>query len=319
MDFQPLLSLIRESQSVSVYTHANADVDAVGACLSLKLSIEQLGKRCSVAAPESVSKIGRKLADEFSEEIAVSSSPPEGDLYVFVDVTPPSDWELEPTAVIDHHQVEEPSNLEFAFIDPNFTSASEMVFEFLQYLMDIEKSFDMTPEISALLLAGIIADTAGLRLSVKETLEHAVSISSICGVEVRDVFALLRTPRDRSLKIACLKGASRLKIRTLGDVILVITQVSSFQGDVASVLLRLGADIAFAAGKKGSVLKVSGRARTNMVKKGINLAQVMEAVAEEVGGEGGGHKGAAGMTGKGDVEDVLEMCLSETRNQIETG
>ncbi len=317
MDFFKLLDLIKISDPISIYTHENADADAVGASLALEAALQQIGKTCTVAAPESISKVGRKIADHFSREVLVSDEPPPGDLVIFVDTVPDPNREYGPSAVIDHHSVEGVSG-EFVFVDPDYSSASEMVFDFLDYLTREGEISTVNPEMAALLLSGIIADTRGLKLSVKRTLERVVRISSMSRVEVKEVFDLLRSPKDRSLKIACLKGASRLSIETVGMYILAYTEVSSFQGDVASALLRLGADVAFAGGSKKSTISISGRANPSAVKDGVNLAGLMRELAAEIGGKGGGHDGAAALRGKGEVDILLRRCIAITRGMLTT-
>ena len=316
MDFLPLLSLIKESKNIGICTHENADADGVGASLALKQVLDALGKNASVIAPRSVSKLGKRLA-EFSGEVVDTSPSLKGfDLVIFVDVKPSKEKKIWKMAIIDHHEGSSEFPADFTFIDPKFTSASEMVFEFMEYLMDENEIDTISEKIAMLLLSGIVADTADLKLSVKETLERIIRIGSITGVELRNVFSFLRTPQDPSLRMACLKGTSRLRIRMTEGVFIVTTQVSSFQGDVASKLLRLGADVAFAGGKKKEKLNVSGRARTDLVDRGLSLARVMEIVASKIGGEGGGHAGAAALRGKGDVDEVLTMCVNETKKEV---
>ncbi len=71
--------------------------------------------------------------------------------------------------------------------------------------------------------------------------------------------------------------------------------------NVVSILNRSGLlpsnkpVFAFADTEDGQV-KVSARADDSLVERGINLQEIMESIAEQTGGEGGGHKGAAGAT-----------------------
>ena len=316
MDFKSLLDLIEESRAIAIKTHENADADAIGSSLALKMVIGQLGREAVVIAPDSISKLGRVLANEVGEDVLTEGPPSPLDLIIYVDSRPTteslSDGRL---AVIDHHQGELEVETSYSFIDPTFGSTAEMVYEFVSYLVS-RKKITLSGDIGRLLLWGIIADTGGLRLALKPTLERIIGITEVTGVELRDAYALMRTPPDPSLRMACLKGASRLKIMRRGDVLVATTEVSSFQGDVANALVHLGSDVAFAGGGKTKVINVSARARTQVVDAGLNLAEVMGTVAGRVDGKGGGHAGAAALRGHGNVQEILDMCVAETKRAL---
>lgn len=95
-------------------------------------------------------------------------------------------------------------------------------------------------------------------------------------------------------------------------------------GTVAGMLLGSeGADrsapmIAFAESNECSdvpMLKASGRATQDLVKRGVDLSYAMRAAAEKVGGVGGGHTIAAGATIPADKRDefltVLDRIIGE--------
>ena len=317
MDFNPLLELIDRSKQICIRTHENADADAVGSSLALKSFIEQLGKRPAVIARGSVSKLGKSLVDDVGEKILTKDPPEPFDLTIYIDTRPTVEEDRgDRVAVIDHHEGQLDLETSFALVDPSFSSASEMVYEFGRFLLSSGRIPRITERAGKLLIWGIIADTGGLRLAVRGTLERIIGITEATGVEVRDAYSLMRTPPDPSLKMACLKGASRLKIRKQGNKLIVTTNVSSFQGDVAGALVSLGADIAFAGGRKTKVVNVSARSRNHVVDMGLSLAKVMGNVAERIDGRGGGHAGAAALKGPGDVHNVIQMCVSETRKEL---
>lgn len=318
MDFQTLLSLIEESDEIAIRTHENADADGMGASMALKMALKDLGKSPVVIAPGSPGKLGRLLAQISGEAVETGEPGKTADLIIFVDARPVPN--LAPScrlAVIDHHEAQTQIKADFLFVDSRFPSASEMVFEFLEFLMAKGRINAISKQAAIQLLAGIIADTTDLKLAVKETLGRIVRISGASGVELKNVFPLLRTPLDPSLRMACLKGASRLRVKTSAGCFIATTQVSSYQGDVASCLIHLGADVAFAAGQKKGVLNVSGRARSDLVDAGLSLARIMETLASRLGGDGGGHGGAAALKCEGETDEVLRMCVAETRKVIE--
>ncbi len=316
MHFDALLGIIDNCEKIEVRTHDNADADAIGSGLALQMALEGLGKEGTLSAP-SVSRLGRSLAQTVGRDVIASREAPLADLCIFVDGRPsPKTSQAERLAVIDHHEGPVEARVSYSYVDPGLTSTSEMVFEFLEFLVDRGRLEGISVEMAMLLLWGIIADTGGFRLATTATMERVLRICTASGVEPRTVFPLMRTPKDPSLRIACLKGASRLKIRNSRGRLIVTTTVGSFQGDVASSLIGLGADVAFAGGKKKGELAVSGRARREVCDSGLNLASLMSAIARDICGEGGGHAGAAALKGRGDVDEVLDLCFRETAKAL---
>lgn len=90
-------------------------------------------------------------------------------------------------------------------------------------------------------------------------------------------------------------------------------------GTVAGMILReedfSTPLLAFAENEEG--IKVSARAPYNLVEKGLNLSIAMKNAAEMLGGNGGGHKAAAGaIIPKGMEERFLQIFDAEIRNQL---
>jgi nanoRNase/pAp phosphatase (c-di-AMP/oligoRNAs hydrolase) len=78
---------------------------------------------------------------------------------------------------------------------------------------------------------------------------------------------------------------------------------------VCKALLDLGADIAFVGSQRGEMFRISARATQAMVRKGVHLGKLLGAVGTETTNGGGGHPGAAGITGTGDVEAILNISV----------
>ena len=316
MHFDALHRLIDDCEKIEVRTHDNADADAIGSGLALQMALEGLGRESTFSA-RTVSKLGRVLARTVGRDVTISQEPLPSDLRIYVDDRPSTEASsAEKIAVIDHHEGPIEAHVSFSYLDPRFTSSSEMVFEFAEFLMRRGRLEGMPVDMGRLLLWGIIADTRGFRLATAGTMERVLRICTASGVEPRDVYPMMKTPQDPSLRIACLKGASRLKIRNARGWIMVTTTVSSFHGDVASSLTSLGADVAFAGGKKKGEITISGRASSEICDMGLNLAPLMVKIARVLGGKGGGHAGAAALKGHGNLDEALDLCARETTKAL---
>ena len=62
--------------------------------------------------------------------------------------------------------------------------------------------------------------------------------------------------------------------------------------------------------------RVSARATQEMVRRGIKLDAIMGQLSKETFTDGGGHGGAAGMTGIGDAEAMIHMCMMKTMDEF---
>ncbi len=90
-------------------------------------------------------------------------------------------------------------------------------------------------------------------------------------------------------------------------------------GTVAGMLLReeeiIGPLLAFAENNDG--IKVSARASSLLVQNGLNLSTAMKHTAQLLGGDGGGHRAAAGaLIPKGREEDFLKLFDTVVKNQL---
>ena len=113
--------------------------------------------------------------------------------------------------------------------------------------------------------------------------------------------------QDMSRRISRMKGAQRLKFERIGDWIIAISEIGAFEAAVCHALLNIGADVAIVGSQKDDDFRVTGRATKPAVNAGIHLGDIMNSMSVEIGGEGGGHDGAAGFSGQGDVEAMLNI------------
>uniref|UniRef100_UPI0025F49112 DHH family phosphoesterase n=1 Tax=Methanohalobium sp. TaxID=2837493 RepID=UPI0025F49112 len=94
----------------------------------------------------------------------------------------------------------------------------------------------------------------------------------------------------------------------VNEWLVVTSNVSSFGGAASSMLINIGADVAFVATTCDGSIRVSARARRDAVNSGVNLGKIMEDISEHYCGTGGGHPGAAGIDVVTDVNQILSEC-----------
>ena len=129
------------------------------------------------------------------------------------------------------------------------------------------------------------------------------------GVEIDEVTSMTDLEPDISERVSQLKGAQRIRFDRVGDKIVAISVGSAYESSVCKGMLAIGADVAFVGSQRDQHFRLSARARPEMVRMGLHLGKLLEDVGTETSNDGGGHGGAAGLVGVGDVEAILNICM----------
>ncbi|HWQ18817.1 MAG TPA: DHH family phosphoesterase [Methanotrichaceae archaeon] len=292
-------SHIRRYDDVLYLCHRNADPDAIGSAYSLQSAFGG-----SIGVAEDISKSAGSLIDAVRAEVIID---PDVENYGFVVVVDTSvrlqlgAAKLGKYAVVDHHLDHSLiQNAEF-YIQRPANSTAEIAWRILS-----EEGIRPTREMALAMVVGIISDTGRFRRGMPEAFRAVSDILLAGGLNYDEALMVLSsTPSDVSQRIATLKAAARSEIEWTGDWIVATTEINSFEGTSAMSLVDIGADVAFAAGKHGNLTRVSGRARREAGRAGIDLSEIMRSVAKSHYGEGGGHRGAAALEAPADARVLL--------------
>ena len=117
---------------------------------------------------------------------------------------------------------------------------------------------------------------------------------------------------NMSERIAMMKCAERSRFDRVGDMIVAVSYGGSFEASGCRALLQAGADVVYVASQRDDAYRISARATQDMVRRGVNLGQIFKELGHEVTADGGGHGGAAGISGIGDCEAILHICMQKT-------
>jgi len=299
--------------------HSLGDVDGVGAAFALK---NYLGERALVVPADRVTALSRKLLahvgfslDELapSAASAPASSPSARAPYDALVVLDCNSRMLmgrfaseKPYAVIDHHSAHtDPLSSRNEFINPAYSSASEIVYE---YLRARQKQKPLDSRIALLLAAGIALDSAGFKSSREKTFTYMGELLSQAHTEYDKLTELLEVPLNISQRIALLTACQRAKLERKGEFLVATSRVNSYEAAAAEALLSLGADVAF-VGYAGADARISARTTLHLAHT-LRLTEIMAAAGKLLGGSGGGHPCAAGATGpkKSKLKQALALC-----------
>lgn len=199
--------LIEESDRVLIMGHKNPDLDCLGAALGVYRGATQLDRPAHIVINSNYSSV-KKLYDrvvedkDYEEDMFIDNIEAIGysgdkTLLVIVDVNRPSIVECpellelsKNIVVFDHHRtsVENIKNTVISYVEPYASSASEMITEILQYMIDKIK---LKPVEADGLFAGIALDTKNFSVKTGVRTFEAAALLRRHGadsVRVRELF-----------------------------------------------------------------------------------------------------------------------------------
>lgn len=319
-----LADAARRGRRILVLCHHNADPDAVGSSLALADALNRLGARALAGTSEGMSRAAKAVLDAVKREMAVDP-PLEADVVVLVDTSSLEHLgklgeemrrkagELE-IVVVDHHRpVEEMRRIAKLYhVREELASQSELTLQLLR-----ELGVELTPDMAFLLLAGIVSDTGQFRLARGETFD-AVHALVEAGADYRRVLEALKPEEDMSRRIALLKAAQRSELHHLHDRLVVFSEVGSFEADAAAMFVRIGADVALVGSEDKDRIRICARAREELLETtNLHLGDLMSELARDFKGSGGGHAGAASMTGEGKLAEAKKRAMQILQRMLE--
>ena len=297
-----------------VLSHRNADIDAMGCSIALAAMFPNV----TIGAVESVSKGANNLLANYGDRFPVLVDPSIQDEWspwgriLFVDTATPSqvdpyDRFLSSSIVIDHHAI----NTALAEVNPRYhcEPASPSCAQIIHRLA-LDAGAEVDADAALALVAGILADTERFRIAPNLAVQDALVILHEGGLELPDVIQSIERPTyDRSHAIAMLKSAKRSEHFEIGRFIFARSRVGAFESSAARHLVHMGADVAIVASEDGDITSLTGRVGRRALDAGFHLGEFFQELARRIGGDGGGHAGAAGFKAEMPVDEVESASL----------
>ncbi len=311
-----LSELMADAGEVYIMGHTYSDMDALGAAVGVCCIARKLGKRAQVVirGDQTAAESMLKRMQALPEYAGVFLSPEEAflrirpnALLVVVDTNRPDMVEsrelLEAchrVAVIDHHRraASYIENAAFSFHEPYASSASELVTELLQYL--VEPS-DVLREEAESLLAGIVLDTKHFCQRTGGRTFEAAAFLRRAGADTSDVQRLFQNDlSDMISRYAIIRRAEMYRDSIAIAVVDEdgVDRVAAAQA--ADELLTLkGVQASVVVYRQGEAVQLSARSLGD-----VNVQVILEAL-----GGGGNSTTAGGRVEKSTVGEVYERLV----------
>ncbi|MGE4577071.1 MAG: bifunctional oligoribonuclease/PAP phosphatase NrnA [Candidatus Methanomethylophilaceae archaeon] len=294
----------------AVLVHSNADVDAIGSAYALYRCFPD----CTICACGGVDYVASVFAEKLKIPMTDEYDPSDYDLTVVVDTSSP---ELlcvtipDNSLIIDHHIPTSKWDGMSFFCNSENVSCCEMIVEIIH-----EAGAKIDRETGLALLGGMLTDSGHFQFSKSDTLRHFAEVMDESGVAMDEAMSTTKAEIRMSERTAVLKTVERVKFERVGDMIVASAVGSSFEASACRAITSAGADVVFVGTQRDDFFRVSARATQEMVRRGINLGEVLKNIGSEIECDGGGHIGAAGLSGIGDVEAVLGICVHRTMDSF---
>ena len=283
--------------------HGNADPDALASAFAVQQSFPDV----TIGTTGGMDRLSKLLAATLGIETAYDVEDVQAARLLILDTSGPEqlegEFDLSKALVVDHHMRNERwSSARLYYCDDTKSSCSEIVFELLK-----AAGKEFPREVALALMYGILTDTGYFKFAKPSALVAFSELMTLHDVHMDEAMGLVGVDIEISERISQLKGAQRLKYWKIGDHIVATSQGSAYEASVCKALLNLGADVVFVGSQRGPDFRISARATPDLVRKGLHLGKLLGNVGSETTNGGGGHPGAAGITGVGDVEAILNI------------
>ncbi len=317
---EKICSIIKSNRSFSVYTHINADIDALGSSLVLKRALSKMGKTVHIFVDsifpsntvmfEDIDKINNEKQDAY-DVCFVLDAPTEARLgrlkYKYRK-------NIKTLVCVDHHEDNEiPTKNKL--VDINVSSTCELIYLIIKALkVDIDK------EICKLLISGTYTDTGALQFSNTKSSTYLMlaDLLNIYGSAIDEIsMPLFNNLSKEAFNLKCL-AYDRLELHGEDKIAL----ISIKKEDFVRLKVRFGetkglADIGMQIGSVKVVVLISesdvdeGAYHISIRTKGDYSAKN---IAEEFGG--GGHLKASGCKIRDSLENVRRSILEAAQREV---
>lgn len=292
-----------------VVIHRNGDMDAIGSAYAIKTCFPD----ADIFAPDGVNHVSKLVTDKLGVEILEECDVSSYDSVVIVDSSSPEQVVSETfrvpekCIVIDHHIPTGKWDGYQFYCDNSKVACSEIVLDFIR-----KEKLEIDRTTGLLLLMGMLTDSGHFQFANPELLRNFAYVLETTGIGIYEVLELAKNDISMSERVSVMKCIQRAKFDRVGDMIVATSSGSSFEASGCFALIAAGADVAFVGSQRDENFRLSSRATQKIVHRGINLGEMLKSVGADTVTDGGGHEGAAGLSGNGDVDAILHICMEKT-------
>lgn len=297
-----------EGKNKIILVHGNADMDAIGSAYAIASCFPD-GKIC---APGGIDRVSKNACNKLGIEVIETYEPSQYDLTVVVDTSSMEQLHLETelpkdTMIIDHHAPTGKWNGYRYYYDETRTSCCEIIYDIL-----VAGNAEISRDVALALMGGMITDSGRFQFADAKLLNVFSELMTKYGIDMDEALNLIENEVSMSEKMAVLKAIERTKFDRVGSLIVATSFGGSFEASSCKAIMAAGADVVFVGSQRDDEFRISARATQDAIRRGVDLGRILNDIGQETMTDGGGHSGAAGLSGIGDVESLLHICMCRT-------
>lgn len=306
MTISDVVESLENAETPLFVTHRHADRDSLGSAIGLRTALG----RGMVCAPDGVSAAAQSLFKVTDSNLLVDPDPTEFDTIVVLDA--PSVNRIAPIdpaepVLIDHHERGDLSKRAVAsVVDTNAGATAELVERVIR-----TGDWELTPVIALPLLVGLLDDTGFLRSATPDTVASAVRLVGGLDEQAKHLPKLVTRASAGGERTAKALGTLRARGYRAGETITAVTNVGGYESAAANALRSAGVDLAVVYSRQSNGARVTARATDRMIDQVTVGNDLLPALADEFGGDGGGHAGAGSATLQtGSIDDIEAFVIA---------
>ncbi|MEM4165903.1 MAG: DHH family phosphoesterase [Candidatus Bilamarchaeaceae archaeon] len=302
-----IIAYLRDKK-ILLTSHRKPDIDSVVSLFVLKELLPNAVIALTSEKDESAKNLIDYLGLEFEDLNKINLSDFDGLVVADTSSTTlvPIAKEAKIFLLIDHHQAEgRDIKADFEIIDSQATATSEIIAILLEDAGMLDK---ISKKAIFALCCGIVFDSARFKSARAQTFKILSKLMELAEESYEKIREYAEPPRKRDEQLAILRGFQRLEIYEIDGYVIATSNVGSNASDTASFLAEV-AHVSFVAEfkEKENETRLSARAAHTFP---VPLNEIAARAADKIGGKGGGHKKAAGLSVKNKKpSEVLKACL----------
>jgi len=299
---------LRDRRKV-ILVHGNADMDAVGSAYA----VSRCFPPADIYAPGGIDRVSRLVSEKMGFDVLSECDVSEYELVVVVDTSSPEQFKPgdvkvpDGSVIIDHHGTTGKWSRMHLLCDDTKVACTEVVLDLMR-----SENIDITKDVGLALLGGMLTDSGHFQFANSTLLRDFAYVMDAIGIGMDEAMELTKAATSMSERVSVMKCIERSKFDRVSDMIVAVSHGGSFEASGCKALLAAGADVVFVGSQRDDEFRMSARATQEMIRRGISLGEIMKCVSSETVTDGGGHDGAAGLSGTGDVEAMLHICMQRT-------
>lgn len=323
-----LREILNNKEKVFIMGHKLGDMDSLGASVGIFRAVTHLGKKGYIVINDVTTSVkpvmDRLLGLPEYEGVFISGSAAENmvdanSVVVVVDVNKPSYTECESLltqcrtlVVIDHHRQSDETieGAILSYVEPNASSASEMVAELLQY---IDNGVKLKPAEAEAMYAGVIIDTNNFNNKAGVRTFEASAFLRRNGADIIRVRKFLRSDMDEYKAKA--ETISNMEVYK-GCFAFAVSPSDGLQSPTI-VAAQAANEMLDIKGIKASFVFTDYAGKIYISARSIDEVNV-QIIMEKLGG--GGHMSISGAQLKDTtIEEAVELVKSTLSGMVEEG